>query len=101
MLQFLLFPPREDGSDPRSCPQCHDGRLSIKFGKYGAFLGCSHYPECSYTKPLTDTKEEEQKDASRLEMVKKEIVSANKVYVPVRYCDFNYNYLNKQLILLF
>lgn len=62
-LSAHLFPPREDGSDPRSCPQCHKGHLSIKFGKFGAFLGCSEYPTCSYTKPLTDTKEEEQKEA--------------------------------------
>ena len=62
-LSAHLFPPREDGSDPRSCPVCGKGRLSIKFGKFGAFLGCSNYPECSYTKPLTDTQEEEQKDA--------------------------------------
>ena len=62
-LSAHLFPPREDGSDPRSCPLCHKGHLSIKFGKFGAFLGCSEYPACSYTKPLTDTKEEEQKDA--------------------------------------
>lgn len=61
-LSTHLFPPREDGSDPRSCPMCHKGRLSIKFGKFGAFLGCSEYPSCSYTKPLTDTKDEEQKD---------------------------------------
>lgn len=62
-LSAHLFPPREDGSDPRSCPVCGKGRLSIKFGKFGAFLGCSNYPECGYTKPLTDTHEEEQKDA--------------------------------------
>ena len=61
-LSAHLFPPREDGSDPRSCPQCHKGHLSIKFGKFGAFLGCSEYPQCSYTKPLTDTKDEEQKE---------------------------------------
>ena len=63
-LSAHLFPPREDGSDPRVCPQCGKGRLSIKFGKFGAFLGCSNYPECSYTKPLTDTKEEEQEAAN-------------------------------------
>ena len=63
-LSAHLFPPREDGSDPRICPQCGKGRLSIKFGKFGAFLGCSNYPECSYTKPLTDTKEEEQEAAN-------------------------------------
>ena len=63
-LSAHLFPPREDGSDPRICPKCGKGRLSIKFGKFGAFLGCSNYPECSYTKPLTDTKEEEQEAAN-------------------------------------
>lgn len=63
-LSAHLFPPREDGSDPRVCPECGKGRLSIKFGKFGAFLGCSNYPECKYTKPLTDTKDEEQEAAS-------------------------------------
>ena len=63
-LSTHLFPPREDGSDPRICPKCGKGRLSIKFGKFGAFLGCSNYPECSYTKPLTDTKEEEEEAAN-------------------------------------
>jgi DNA topoisomerase-1 len=45
-----LFPPREDGSDPRACPACGEGRLSLKFGRYGAFVGCSRYPECRYTR---------------------------------------------------
>lgn len=63
-LSAHLFPPREDGSDPRICPKCGKGRLSIKFGKFGAFLGCSNYPECSYTKPLTDTREEEEEAAN-------------------------------------
>lgn len=63
-LSAHLFPPREDGSDPRICPKCGKGHLSIKFGKFGAFLGCSNYPECSYTKPLTDTKEEEEEAAN-------------------------------------
>lgn len=57
-----LFPPHEDGSDPRLCPQCHKGHLSIKLGKFGAFLGCSDYPTCNYTKQLSDTKDEEQQD---------------------------------------
>ena len=64
-LSAHLFPPREDGSDPRVCPACGKGRLSIKFGKFGAFLGCSNYPECDYTKPLADTHEEEENDAAR------------------------------------
>jgi DNA topoisomerase-1 len=46
-----LFPPREDG-DPRACPLCGNGRLSLRIGKYGAFIGCSNYPECRYTRKL-------------------------------------------------
>ncbi|WP_036580980.1 type I DNA topoisomerase, partial [Brucella anthropi] len=51
-LAPLVFPAREDGSDPRSCPTCGTGMLSLKLGKYGAFVGCSNYPECKYTRQL-------------------------------------------------
>jgi DNA topoisomerase-1 len=44
-----LYPPREDGSDPRICPQCGNGRLSLRGGKFGAFVACSNYPDCRYT----------------------------------------------------
>ena len=44
-----LYPPRADGSDPRVCPACGNGRLSLRGGKFGAFVGCSNYPECRYT----------------------------------------------------
>jgi len=44
-----LYPPRPDGSDPRLCPQCGNGRLSLRGGKFGAFIACSNYPECKYT----------------------------------------------------
>ncbi len=47
-----FFPPTEDGHDPRLCPGCNSGRLSLKLGKFGAFLGCSNYPECRYTRAL-------------------------------------------------
>lgn len=63
VLAHHLFPKTNDGTDPRECPECHKGRLSIKLGKFGAFLGCSNYPECKYTKPLGDVKEQEQNDA--------------------------------------
>ena len=53
-LAPLVFPPREDGSNPRICPKCGSGNLSLKLGKYGAFVGCSNYPECGYTRQLTD-----------------------------------------------
>ncbi|MBO4284891.1 MAG: type I DNA topoisomerase [Alphaproteobacteria bacterium] len=64
VLAHHLFPETNDGTDPRQCPDCHKGRLSIKLGKFGAFLGCSNYPECKYTKPLGDVKEQEQNDVS-------------------------------------
>src|SRR5690606_26351919 len=49
-----IFPPREDGSDPRTCPSCGTGQLSLKIsGKFGAFIGCGNYPECRYTRQLS------------------------------------------------
>lgn len=47
-----FFPPRADGADPRECPACKAGRLSLKLGKFGAFVGCSQYPDCRFTRPL-------------------------------------------------
>ncbi len=47
-----IFPDKGDGSDPRLCPTCHSGQLSLKTGKFGAFIGCSNYPECRYTRQL-------------------------------------------------
>jgi DNA topoisomerase I len=44
-----LYPPRADGTDPRVCPQCGQGRLNLRGGKFGAFVACSNYPECKYT----------------------------------------------------
>ncbi|TCT39109.1 DNA topoisomerase I [Martelella mediterranea] len=51
-LAPLVFPKREDGGDPRQCQACGTGRLSLKLGRYGAFVGCSNYPECNYTRQL-------------------------------------------------
>ena len=49
-----FFPAGEDGdaAAARSCPVCSEGRLSLKLGRYGAFVGCSNYPECKYTRQL-------------------------------------------------
>ncbi len=47
-----IFPAREDGADPRLCPLCNQGQLSLKVGRFGAFIGCSNYPECRYTRQL-------------------------------------------------
>jgi DNA topoisomerase-1 len=47
-----FFPAREDGSDPRICPACGTGRIGLKLGRYGSFIGCSNYPACQYTRKL-------------------------------------------------
>ena len=48
-----LYPPREDGTDPRVCPKCGEGRLNLKTARSGgAFIGCNNYPECRYTRSL-------------------------------------------------
>lgn len=47
-----IFPEREDGSPPRKCTSCEDGELSLKVGKFGAFVGCSNYPDCRFTRQL-------------------------------------------------
>ncbi|MBC2777522.1 type I DNA topoisomerase [Parasphingopyxis marina] len=49
-LEPLLFPEKEDGSDPRLCPRCNEGKLALRGGRYGAFIACSNYPECKYTR---------------------------------------------------
>lgn len=47
-----FFPPREDGTDPRVCTACGTGRLGLRLGKFGAFIGCSNYPTCQFTRRL-------------------------------------------------
>ena len=60
-----IFPEREDGSDPRLCHTCGTGRLSLKAGKFGAFIGCSNYPDCRYTRQLGVAEGEEQPSGDR------------------------------------
>ncbi len=64
-----IFPTKEDGSDPRACPSCNAGRLSLKPGKFGPFVGCSNYPECRYTRQFsaaTDGSAESQSPDGKL-----------------------------------
>jgi DNA topoisomerase I len=49
-LAPYLFPEREDGGDPRLCPKCGEGRLALRGGRFGAFVACSNYPECKFTR---------------------------------------------------
>jgi DNA topoisomerase-1 len=51
-LAPTLYPPREDGTDPRQCPLCGTGRLHLKTSRSGGFVGCGNYPECRYTRPI-------------------------------------------------
>lgn len=48
-----LYPPREDGTDPRICPKCGAGQLHLKTSRTGGFVGCGNYPECNYTRPIS------------------------------------------------
>ncbi|MCA8887875.1 MAG: type I DNA topoisomerase, partial [Parvularculaceae bacterium] len=61
-----IFPKKEDGSDPRACPSCADGRLSLKTGKFGAFIGCSNYPECNFTRQLSAADNDEAETSDRV-----------------------------------
>ncbi|WP_428155698.1 type I DNA topoisomerase [Brevundimonas sp.] len=54
-----IFPAKEDGSDPRECPLCHIGQLSLKTSRFGAFIGCERYPECKYTRPVASPSAED------------------------------------------
>ena len=58
-----FFPPRADGTDPRLCPVCNKGRLGLKLGKFGGFIGCSNYPECRYTRKLGFEGDDENGDS--------------------------------------
>ncbi len=49
-LAPYLFPERDDGTDPRQCPKCGDGKLALRGGRFGAFVACSNYPECKFTR---------------------------------------------------
>jgi DNA topoisomerase-1 len=61
-----FFPAREDGTDPRLCPACGSGRLGLRLGRSGAFIGCSNYPECRYTRPLAVPGAEGEADGTAL-----------------------------------
>lgn len=49
---FIFGTDAEEVAKARVCPKCNEGRLGLKTGKFGAFLGCSNYPECNFTRQL-------------------------------------------------
>ncbi len=64
LLADHIFPAKADGGDPRKCPTCGTGTLSLKLGKFGAFIGCSNYPECKHTMQLSDAASGQSSDAA-------------------------------------
>ncbi len=63
-LADFFFPKTDETKDPRDCQACEDGRLSLKVGKFGAFIGCSNYPDCKFTRPLVVKEGEEEDNAA-------------------------------------
>lgn len=82
-LGHHFFPPKADGSPPRDCPACSEnkkkdknveiGELSLKLGKFGAFVGCSNYPDCRFTRPLIVPEGEDGTDGAALSNEPKEL----------------------------
>jgi DNA topoisomerase-1 len=64
-----------DGRDPRRCPACADGRLNLKLGKFGAFIGCSNYPDCRHTRPLIPIRGDESDAVKEIESQGRELGS--------------------------
>jgi DNA topoisomerase-1 len=64
-LAPFLYPPKADGSDPRTCPTCSAGRLSLKTSRFGPFVGCSNYPECRYTRPISEAEDGDSPSGDR------------------------------------
>jgi DNA topoisomerase I len=64
-----FFPDDGSGRDPRLCPACNAGRLSLKLGRFGAFVGCSNYPECRYTRAFGVNGAEAESDSGAADTV--------------------------------
>ncbi|WP_262695560.1 type I DNA topoisomerase [Kordiimonas aquimaris] len=63
-LEPMLFAVEKEGENPRKCPACEDGRLGLKTSRYGAFVGCSNYPECKHTRPFGQKSDEAGEDGN-------------------------------------
>jgi DNA topoisomerase-1 len=61
-----LFPDKEDGSDPRLCPSCGVGRLGLRGGRFGAFVACSNYPDCKFTRRFGQSGEEQEDSGPKI-----------------------------------
>ncbi len=82
-----LYPPREDGTDPRVCQVCGTGRLSLRLGKFGAFIGCSNYPECKNTRPSVGQSAGQVAGCTSLARIRKPVLSPLRVGRFGPYCN--------------
>jgi DNA topoisomerase-1 len=64
-LSPWLFPDTGDGADPRLCPLCGTGRLGLRGGRFGAFVACSNYPDCKYTRRFGQNGEADANEGPR------------------------------------
>ncbi len=64
VLEDHLFPARKDGKDSKNCESCDDGILSLKLGKFGAFIACSNYPECKFTRQIVQNEDDEDNNST-------------------------------------
>lgn len=78
LLGGWLFPKDDKGEINRGCPKCKEGELSLKLGKFGAFLGCSNYPDCSYTHQLSSGGDEEKSGVGGSEMFEQKMLGVDK-----------------------
>ncbi len=84
-LETYLFPSDEENvKSRRKCPECKDGVLSLKLGKFGSFIGCSNYPDCKHTRKLSEDASSEKGDAAEMELFEpKEIGNHPELNVPI------------------
>jgi DNA topoisomerase-1 len=75
-LEPFLFPDKGDGSDARLCPNCGNGRLALRGGRFGAFVACSNYPECKYTRRFAQGGSEESADTGPIELGRDPVTGA-------------------------
>lgn len=64
VLEDHLFPVKEEGKNPRKCQACENGELSLKLGKFGAFIACSNYPECKFTRQIVQNDSSDAQDSN-------------------------------------
>ncbi len=71
-LGSLIFERDKEGNINRKCQLCENGSLSLKNSfRGGAFIGCSNYPECKFTRPLSKTKAAQQSQLAEPKLIGK------------------------------